>query len=63
MRRLVKDLYTYVGFEERAHDSHLLIYTRSHAIHWSCYKLSNEDCVKHATNVYSLWMSNSIGDG
>jgi aminopeptidase N len=60
MSGLVIPLYQFVGFEEGAHDTHLFIYTRTHAVHWACFKLDNSECVQHANDVYSSWMNNAI---
>ncbi|XP_046441609.1 aminopeptidase Ey-like [Daphnia pulex] len=60
MSGLVIPLYQYVGFDEGAQDTHLFVYTRTHAIHWACFKLDNADCVQHADDVYSSWMSSII---
>ena len=62
MSGLVTYLYQYVGFNEGGRDTHLLIYTRTHAIHWACFKLGNEDCVQRAREVYISWMNNIITD-
>lgn len=57
---LVVPLYQYVGFDEGTRDTHLFIYTRTHAIHWACTKLEIDDCVQHANQVYASWMTNVI---
>jgi len=62
MSFLVDALYQHVNFNESSSDSHLLVYTRSHAISWACVRLGNADCIQNAQRLFSAWMRNPDND-
>ena len=62
MTTLIVSLYQHVNFNETSSDSHLLVYTRSHAVNWACVRLGVLDCIKNAQRVYYAWMRNPDND-
>jgi len=54
---LIKPVYEYVGFNDRAGDSHMLVYTRVAVLEWAC-KLNISNCAGNAIDSYKAWMNN-----